>query len=196
MTPVLTATPSAPPTYNNGMAETFSWIPIEGADRPLYAKATYLTNASDISITAGALSLDLTETNTKIDSLATIQTTKQNEIITLLNSVTGMAIQVDMNTDDLKINVDQVETLLQQLTSTLNSQNGQNGIDVIIPGTTYTGAWTHVKVLSGPAKFQEFGAAKSNAANILSFEMQQDFSFSAPITSMRLSYGSLVAYKI
>lgn len=44
MTPLLTATPSVPPTYNVGMAETFSWIPVDGAGRPLYAQAVYLVN--------------------------------------------------------------------------------------------------------------------------------------------------------
>lgn len=202
LSPILTSTPGSIPTYNNGMAETFSWIPIEGADRPLYAKATYLTNASDISITTGDLSLDITPlenltrtTNTKLDSLTAIQTAKQNEIITLLNSVTGMAIQVDMNTDDLKINVDQVETLLQQITSTNASANGQKGVDVIVPGSTYTGNWSFVSVLSGPAKFQIFDAKYSNTSNLLLFELPQQYSFSAPITSMRLLYGSVIAYK-
>lgn len=40
----LVSTPGALPTYNTGMAETFSWIPIEGAGRPLFAKATYNVN--------------------------------------------------------------------------------------------------------------------------------------------------------
>jgi hypothetical protein len=45
--PQLTATPNDDsPYYNPGMAETFSWIPINGANRPLFAKATYdITNA-------------------------------------------------------------------------------------------------------------------------------------------------------
>jgi hypothetical protein len=40
----ITSTPGNPPTYNPSMAETFSWIPIEGAGRPLFAKATYSVN--------------------------------------------------------------------------------------------------------------------------------------------------------
>jgi len=46
MTPVLTATPGQPPTYNPGMAETFSWIPVDDADRPLFARATYSVGGS------------------------------------------------------------------------------------------------------------------------------------------------------
>lgn len=40
-TPVLTTTPALTTTYNVGMADTFSWIPMEGAGRPLYARAVY-----------------------------------------------------------------------------------------------------------------------------------------------------------
>jgi hypothetical protein len=208
LSPILTATPGELPTYSVGMAETFSWVPIEGANRPLYAQATYLTNASDISITTGALSLDMTPTNnkidttntrlnttnTKLDSLTAIQTNKQDQIITLLHSVTGMAIQVDLNTDDLKINVDQVETLLQQLTAQLQSQNGQNGVDVLIPGSTYTGNWSSVTILSA-TKFQTFEAKTSSTTNLLLCELPVNCTFTAPITSIRLTYGVVLASK-
>lgn len=69
LTPVLTATPSAPPTYNVGMAETFSWVPVEGANRPLYARATYLANASDISLSAGSISIDTSTMETLLSDL-------------------------------------------------------------------------------------------------------------------------------
>ena len=60
-TPLLTATPGTPPTYNPSMADTFSWVPVEGAGRPLYARATYLANASDISVSlsAGEMNVNL-----------------------------------------------------------------------------------------------------------------------------------------
>jgi hypothetical protein len=40
-TPLLTVTPGASPTYNPSMADTFSWVPVEGAGRPLFARAVY-----------------------------------------------------------------------------------------------------------------------------------------------------------
>jgi hypothetical protein len=49
LTPILTSTPGAPVTYNPNIAETFSWIPIEGAGRPLYSKASYLVNTAEIT---------------------------------------------------------------------------------------------------------------------------------------------------
>ncbi|NDB82886.1 MAG: hypothetical protein EB127_09120 [Alphaproteobacteria bacterium] len=46
-TPLLTATPGTPVTYNPSMADTFSWVPVEGAGRPLYAQAVYPINIQE-----------------------------------------------------------------------------------------------------------------------------------------------------
>ena len=55
LTPIITGTPGQPPSYNVGMAETFSWIPVENdANRPLFARAGYITNLSDLTITLSA----------------------------------------------------------------------------------------------------------------------------------------------
>lgn len=93
LTPTLTATPAAAPTYNPGMAETFSWVPIEGAGRPLFAQASYLTNASDIQINLDSLSLGDVTVNT--DDLEVISQ-QTNTLLTELTSsnkiVPGWAI--------------------------------------------------------------------------------------------------------
>jgi hypothetical protein len=69
LTPILTATPGNPLTYNVGMAETFSWIPVENdADRPIYARASYLVNAADITGGGGG-TVDNTLTNSLLTSL-------------------------------------------------------------------------------------------------------------------------------
>lgn len=55
LTPIITGTPGQPPSYNVGMAETLSWIPVENdANRPLFARAGYITNLSDLTITLSA----------------------------------------------------------------------------------------------------------------------------------------------
>ena len=41
-TPVFTATPALTSTYNPSMADTFSWVPMQGADRALFARAVYV----------------------------------------------------------------------------------------------------------------------------------------------------------
>lgn len=72
-TVILTATPSSPPTYNPSMADTFSWVPVQGAGRPLFARTTYIANPEDISVSLSANNLNvnlgdvenlLTQTNT------------------------------------------------------------------------------------------------------------------------------------
>ena len=61
LNPILTTTPGNPPTYSVGMAETFSWIPIEGEalGRPLYARANYITNFSDLQVSLCASEVNI-----------------------------------------------------------------------------------------------------------------------------------------
>lgn len=47
ITPLLTATPGSPVTYNPSMADTYSWVPVEGAGRPLFAQAVYPVNIQE-----------------------------------------------------------------------------------------------------------------------------------------------------
>ena len=65
LTPKLTATPTVPPTYNVGMAETFSWVPIEGAGRPLFARAGYITNFDDFAVSISAAELNISSIEIK-----------------------------------------------------------------------------------------------------------------------------------
>ena len=59
-TAILSATPSSPPTYNPSMADTFSWVPVEGAGRPLFARASYLVGA-DLNLTMGDLNVNMAD---------------------------------------------------------------------------------------------------------------------------------------
>ena len=61
LTPILSATKDTSRSYNVGMAETYSWVPIEGPalGRPMYARASYVTNFSDMSIYLSASELSI-----------------------------------------------------------------------------------------------------------------------------------------
>jgi hypothetical protein len=60
LNPIVTGTPGQPPSYNVGMAETFSWVPVENnADRPLFARAGYITNLKDLSISLSASDINI-----------------------------------------------------------------------------------------------------------------------------------------
>jgi hypothetical protein len=59
LTPILTGGDGTP-TYNLGIAETYSWIPIQNdQNRPMYARANYITNLSDLSISLSAGDLNI-----------------------------------------------------------------------------------------------------------------------------------------
>jgi len=88
-TPSLVPTPGDPVTYSVGQAETFSWVPVTGAGRPLYARATYLANASDISVSlsAGELNVNLED----IESLVTASNNKLTTVANLLSAQLGQS---------------------------------------------------------------------------------------------------------
>lgn len=56
LTPILTFTAGTSKAYNPGIADTYSWLPVEGEalGRPLYARASYITNFSDMAINLSA----------------------------------------------------------------------------------------------------------------------------------------------
>jgi hypothetical protein len=59
LTPVLTGG-NGVPTYNLGIAETYSWIPIQNdQNRPMFARAGYIVNLSDLQITLSASNLNI-----------------------------------------------------------------------------------------------------------------------------------------
>ena len=59
--PILSATAGTSRAYNPGIAETYSWVPVEGEDlgRPLYAQANYITNFSDLQLTLSASDVNI-----------------------------------------------------------------------------------------------------------------------------------------
>ena len=60
LTPVISVTPGQMPNHSVGIAETFSWIPIDNnANRPLYARASYITNLRDLSISLSASDISI-----------------------------------------------------------------------------------------------------------------------------------------
>lgn len=59
LTPILTGG-NGTPTYNLGIAETYSWIPIQNdQNRPMFARAGYITNFKDLNISLSASNLSI-----------------------------------------------------------------------------------------------------------------------------------------
>jgi hypothetical protein len=138
----LSATPSSPPTYNPSMADTFSWVPVEGAGRPLFARASYLVGA-DLNLTIG----------------------------------------------DLNVNMLDVENLLK-------SQLGQSGFVAIQGGQTASGTnFSTVQVISA-CRISNIVASNSTIGALTAFDLPAGFTFNGPITSITLSYGAAIVYKL
>jgi len=107
-TPDLSLVPALSTTYNVGMAETFSWVPMKGLNRPLFARATYLANASDIAVSLSANNIDI-----YVDELEDLA----RETNTLLNALTAKSVDIDVNTDEVEDLIRESNTLLNNLTS-------------------------------------------------------------------------------
>ena len=79
-------------SYNPNIAETYSWIPIDGASRPLFAKAVYSVNNPNQS--GFVITADTTPVYGKFNSIKTIiatvftALTGENSTIPALNSIT------------------------------------------------------------------------------------------------------------
>jgi hypothetical protein len=153
-TPLLTATPGAPPTYNPSMAETFSWVPVEGAGRPLYAQATYLANPEDIKVSLSAdninVSLDelelntdqieglITDSNARLNALTAVDyatSAKQDLTNTLLDALTAKETTISLDVSAINLNTDEVEIKLDEVNTNLNAINDNtNAVEGLISG--------------------------------------------------------------
>lgn len=59
LTPILTGG-DGKPTYNLGIAETYSWVPIQNdQNRPMFARAGYITNLNDLTVSLTANDLNI-----------------------------------------------------------------------------------------------------------------------------------------
>jgi len=137
LTPRLVATPGTPPTHNFGICETFSYIPIEGAGRPLYARASYITNFSDMSIhlSAGELSIGA---------------------VTIKDNNTGLNCDVvsdpDNNLNALRVITQDLESIYDDIT--IGDKNGLNYATIDGPLSSLNVKVTNLSVLESNTQSQ------------------------------------------
>lgn len=119
-TPIFTTTPALTSTYNPSMADTFSWVPMEGAGRPLFARAVY-----DVS------------------------------------------------------------------------RAGGNGFDFVVPSSIFTGPYSSIQVVSACriSGLTATNVSTTTVQNLTAYDLPANFTFSAVIRGISLSYGTVIAYK-
>lgn len=79
--------------------------------------------------------------------------------------------------------------------SLLSSVNGQQGFVFVDPASNVvTGLFTSVKVVSA-CKFNSLSATNSTVGALVNYELPAGFVLNAPITSLKLTYGAVIAQK-
>lgn len=195
--PVLTSSvPNPNVAYNN------AWVSIENqSNRPLFAQATYIANASDLSLSLSAASLNVNLQD--VENLVT-----ENNILvagsnTLLNDLTGKtsfgtssAAPSFVYQGDLNYTTDSVSVSVLNLSVDLiNSNFGKNGFTFITSNNgIINGNFVKVQVVSA-CKILSLTATNSQVNSLVDFELPIDFSFNAPITQIGLKYGAVIVYK-
>lgn len=145
--------------------------PITSTDvYPKYAVTTYETTSNETNFILSALSAVTTNTNTLL-------TNTNSELDFISNTLTA------------------VNTTLYTVSGLLGSILGQKGFTFIDPASNVvTGVYTSIQVLSA-CKISSLAASNSTVGNLSSYELAVGFVLNGPITSIKLSYGAVIAYK-
>jgi len=139
---------------------------------PKYAVLTYLANPEDIKVSLSAENINV----------------NLQDVETILN-----AIQPDVA--NIETLLTRTNTLVNSVSALLGNQLGANGVVFCQPSNgTVTQNFNAVQVLSA-CKFSDIAIANSTTTGLTNYEFPQNFILTAPITSLTLSYGALIAFK-
>ena len=188
---------------------------------PKYAVITYLANPEDIKVSLSAeninvnladvetilnvISPDVTTIKNNTDAVESTLTTISNNIGTTNTAVGTINTNVGtINTavGTINTNIADIETLLIRTNTLVNSvsallgnQLGTNGVVFCQPSNgAVTQNFNAVQVLSA-CKFSAIAIANSTTTGLVNYELPQNFILTAPITSLALSYGAVIAFK-
>jgi hypothetical protein len=153
---------------------------------PKYAVIAYLANPDDIKVSLSAENINV--------NLADVEN--------ILNVISPNVGTINTNVGTINTNVADIETLLiktntlvDSASALLGKQLGVNGVVFCQPSNgTVTQNFNAVQVLSA-CKFSAITIANSTTTGLTNYELPQNFILSAPITSLALTYGAVIAFK-
>jgi len=169
-------------------------------------------NLADVETILNVISPDVTTIKNNTDAVESTLTTISNNISTtntnvgtINQNVTAIHTHVDtirIRVNSINANVSAVETLLTRANTLVNSvsallgnQLGVNGVVFCQPSNgTVTQNFNAIQVLSA-CKFSAIAIANSTTTGLTNYELPQNFILTAPITSLALSYGAIIAFK-
>ena len=167
---------------------------------PKYAVITYLANPEDIKVSLSAENI-----NVNVADIETLLIRSNS----LVNSVSAEVRTMDTRVFNIHGHVDTIDTRTAAMTALLTSTNalvnsvsallgkqlGINGVVFCQPSNgTVTQNFNAIQVLSA-CKFSAIAIANSTTTGLTNYELPQNFTLTAPITSLALSYGAVIAFK-
>jgi len=160
---------------------------------PKYAVIAYLANPDDIKVSLSAenINVNLADVETILNVISPNVTAIHGHIDTI-NTRVGT---INTNVADIETLLTRTNTLVNSVSALLGNQLGANGVVFCQPSNgTITQNFNAVQVLSA-CKFSAIAIANSTTTGLTSYEFPQNFVLTAPITSLTLSYGAVIAFK-
>ena len=167
---------------------------------PKYAVITYLANPEDIKVSLSAENINvnvadietlLIRSNSLVNSVSAEVRTMDNRVF----NIHGHVSTIDTRTSAITALLTSTNTLVNSVSALLGNQLGINGVVFCQPSNgTVTQNFNAIQVLSA-CKFSAIGIASSTTTGLTNYELPQNFTLTAPITSLALSYGAVIAFK-
>ena len=156
------------------------------------------TTLTTISNNIGTTNTNVGTINTNVADIEALATTTNQNV----TAIHGHIETIQIRTNTINTNVADIETLLTRTNTLVNSvsallgnQLGANGVVFCQPSNgTVTQNFNAVQVLSA-CKFSAIAIANSSTTGLTNYELPQNFTLTAPITSLALSYGAVIAFK-
>jgi len=155
------------------------------------AVGTTNTNVGTINTNVADIETLLTTTNTNVGTINTAVGTTNTNVGTI-NTAVGT---INTNVADIETLLTRTNTLVNSVSALLGNQLGVNGVVFCQPSNgTVTQNFNAIQVLSA-CKFSAIAIANSTTTGLVNYELPQNFILTAPITSLALSYGAVIAFK-
>ena len=192
LTPILSATAGTSQAYNEGIAEAYSWVPTvgEALGRPMYAKASYITNFSDLQI-----ALSSSEVN-----IGSVHISDQSSGVTAdVVAIPGYGNGLQVLTQDLESSIDDITIGDKQghyadvdpVLSALNVKVVNSNVIGVSGNVTVINPITSVQTTPVPVQLDAFGRLRiSNPVTLFdSSHRYKDNNLWSSLTAVNGSYA-------
>jgi uncharacterized protein YoxC len=162
------------------------------------AMTALLTTSNALVNSVSANVADVGTINTRVGTISTMVnsvSTNVADIKTLLTTCNTNVGTINTNVNDIDVLLTRTNTLVNSVSVLLGNQLGINGVVFCQPSNgTVTQNFNAIQVLSA-CKFSAITIANSTTTGLTNYELPQNFTLTAPITSLALSYGAIIAFK-